>query len=87
MVIKLSYSSVRFQVLKAASMNMTVFWDAAPRSLAEIYRCFRDSCCHHHTSDDTLIALIMETVNAPETSINYRLEYATSQKAIIFKFL
>jgi hypothetical protein len=28
-------SCVRFQVLKAASMTITVFWDAVPCSLAE----------------------------------------------------
>jgi hypothetical protein len=32
---------VRFHVLKAASMKMTVFWDVAPCSLVEVYRRFR----------------------------------------------
>jgi hypothetical protein len=39
---------VRFQVFKAASMKMTVFWAAAPRSLVEAYRRFRGICCLYH---------------------------------------
>jgi hypothetical protein len=42
---------VRFEVLTAASMKMTVFWFAAPRSLVEIYRLFRGACCLHHQGD------------------------------------
>jgi hypothetical protein len=34
---------MRFQVLKAASMKMTVFWDIAPCSLVEIDRRFGDA--------------------------------------------
>jgi hypothetical protein len=29
-------------------MKMTAFWDIAPCSLAEVYRCFRDAYCLHH---------------------------------------
>jgi hypothetical protein len=36
---------MRFQVLMAASMKMTVFWDVAPCSLVEVYR---GACCLHH---------------------------------------
>jgi hypothetical protein len=32
---------VRFQVLAAASVKVTVFWDVAPHILAEDYRNFR----------------------------------------------
>jgi hypothetical protein len=32
-------------------MKMTVFWDFAPCSLLEIYRCFRCAYCFHHQSD------------------------------------
>jgi hypothetical protein len=35
------YYLVRFHVLAASIMKMTVFWDAAPCSLIEIYRRFR----------------------------------------------
>jgi hypothetical protein len=28
--------------------KMTVFWDAAPCSLVEVYRRFRGACCFHH---------------------------------------
>jgi hypothetical protein len=31
---------------------MAVFWDAAPRSLVEIYQHFRGPCCLHHQDDD-----------------------------------
>jgi hypothetical protein len=39
---------VRYQVLTAASMKMTAFWDIAPCSLAEIYRCSSAAHCLHH---------------------------------------
>jgi hypothetical protein len=44
--------SVTFQVLKAASMKMTVFWVVAPCSLVHVYRCFRGVCCLHHPHGD-----------------------------------
>jgi hypothetical protein len=44
-----------FQVLTAASMNMTVFWDVVPCSLVEIDRRFRGAYCIQ-----ILIALMME---------------------------
>jgi hypothetical protein len=44
---------VRFQLLTAASMKMTVFWDISPYSLVEVDRRFRDVyCLHHHGNDD-----------------------------------
>jgi hypothetical protein len=44
---------LRFQVLKAASMETTVFWYVAPWSLVEVYRRFRGACClHHHRPND-----------------------------------
>jgi hypothetical protein len=39
---------VRFKFLTAASMKMTVFWIAAPCSLVEVCRCFRDACYLHY---------------------------------------
>jgi hypothetical protein len=39
---------MRYQVLTAASMKMTVFWDIAPCRLAEIDRHFRGAYCLHH---------------------------------------
>jgi hypothetical protein len=50
---------LRFEVLTAASMKMTVFWDVAPCSLVEVYRCFR------------AIVLMMEAVNTSETSVYF----------------
>jgi hypothetical protein len=53
-IAKIKYANlirVRFQVLTAASMKMTVFWDIAPCSLVEVYRRFRGACCLHHQGD------------------------------------
>jgi hypothetical protein len=57
---------VGFQVLTAASMNMTVFCDVAPCSLVEIDRLF--------------IAPMMEAVSTSETSVKFYL-FATSVAA------
>jgi hypothetical protein len=46
-----SFITVLIQVLTAASMKMTVFWDLAPCSLVEDYRRFRSACCFHHQGD------------------------------------
>jgi hypothetical protein len=53
---------VRFQVLTAASMKMTVFWDVAPCSLVEIYRRFRGAYCLYR------FVLMMEAASMFETS-------------------
>jgi hypothetical protein len=45
---------VRFQVLKAASVKMTAFWDVAPCSLVENDRCFRGTYCSYHQGDEML---------------------------------
>jgi hypothetical protein len=50
---------VRFQVLTAASMKVTVFWDVTPCSLVEVYRRFRGACCLHHQG------------GCPEASVNF----------------
>jgi hypothetical protein len=53
---------------------MTVFWDAAPYSLVEVYLRLRGAYC-----------LMMEAVSTSETSVNfYQIHGATSQKTIIF---
>jgi len=41
-----------FQVLTAASMNMTAFCNIAPCSLVEVDRRFRGYYCLHHQGDD-----------------------------------
>jgi hypothetical protein len=58
---------MRFQVLTAASMKMTVSWDVASCRLVEVYRCFM------------AIALMMEVVSISETSINF---YQTTRRNI-----
>jgi hypothetical protein len=42
-------------VLTAASMKMTIFWDAAPCSLVETDRRFRGAHCLHHHGDEWVL--------------------------------
>jgi hypothetical protein len=44
---------VRFQVLTATSMKMSVFWDVAPCILVDTGRRFRGAYCLHHQGNDT----------------------------------
>jgi hypothetical protein len=53
------YKNVRFQVLTAATMKVTVFWDIAPCSLVQIDRRFKG------------VSLMMELVSLSETSANF----------------
>jgi hypothetical protein len=46
---------VKFQVLKAMSMKMAVFWVVAPCSLVEVYRRFKGAFCLHHESDEYFV--------------------------------
>jgi hypothetical protein len=64
-----SITQVRFRVLTAASMKMTVFWDVATCSLVEVYRRFRGAYCD--------IALMMEAESTSETSVNF---YQTTRR-------
>jgi hypothetical protein len=57
---------VRFQVLTAAVIKMTVFWDVASCGLVEVYRRFTSACC--------LLALMMEAESTSET------DYTEQQK-------
>jgi hypothetical protein len=45
------FQFVRFEVNIAVSMKMAVFWVVVPRSLADVYQCFRGACCRHHEDD------------------------------------
>jgi hypothetical protein len=47
---KIRNRPVTFQVLKAESMKMNIFWDV-PCSLVEIDRRFRDAYCLHYQVD------------------------------------
>jgi hypothetical protein len=68
---KRSKASVRCQVLTAASMKMTVFWDVALCSLVEVDGRFRSAYfLRDQSSSVTMTALIMEAVNTYETSVN-----------------
>jgi hypothetical protein len=53
---------MRFQVLSAVSIKMTVFWDIAPYSLVETDRRLSAYC---------LAALKMEAVSTSEMSVNF----------------
>jgi hypothetical protein len=63
-----SWTYVRFHVLMAASMKMTVFRVVAPCSLVEVYQRLRGACCLHPSS--TITALMMEAASTSETSVN-----------------
>jgi hypothetical protein len=41
---------VTFQVLSAASVKMSVFWDVAPRSLAKVYTLLMEAATTSATS-------------------------------------
>jgi hypothetical protein len=65
---------VRFQILKAANIKMTVSWNVAPCILIEIDRRFK--------------VLVMETISASETSVIFsRLHGKTTQKTDVSKML
>jgi hypothetical protein len=69
---------VRFQVLKAASINITVFCNIVPYLLVGIDRCFRDAYC--------LLALITEAIHTSETLVySVRLHDTVSQKTVTSK--
>jgi hypothetical protein len=63
--------NARFQVLTAASMKMSVFWDVTPYSLIE-----SNPLCRG--------ALMMEAASTSETcgSVSTRLHSTTSQKTV-----
>jgi hypothetical protein len=58
-----------FQVLMAASIKMTAFWNIAPCSLIEVNRCFRGLYRFHYLGDE--YALMMEAVCTSETSVYF----------------
>jgi hypothetical protein len=58
--IQSSYYLVAIQVLTAASVKMTVFWDVSPQSLVEIYRRFI-------RAHSLVIVLMMEVVSTSES--------------------
>jgi hypothetical protein len=74
---------MRFEVLTAASMKMTVFWVLAPCSLTEVYRRFRGRAANWRFRGAFClmisaiskprglpIALMMEAASTSETSVN-----------------
>jgi hypothetical protein len=54
-------TDVRFQVLTAAGMKITAFWDIAHCNLVVVDRRFRGAYCLHYQ--------LMETVRTSETSV------------------
>jgi hypothetical protein len=65
---------VRFQVLTAAIMKMTAFWDIAPCSLIEGDRRFRGVYCHHQgdrPSFQKAVILIFDFGWKLESSISF----------------
>jgi hypothetical protein len=43
---------MRFQILTAATVKRTAFWDIAPCCIVEVDRRLRGAYCLHHHSDD-----------------------------------
>jgi hypothetical protein len=72
------WTHVTFEVVTAASMKMTAFWDTAPYSVAEIDRRFRDAYCLHYQGSTQVIA-VMEAVGISETSVNF---HETTRRSI-----
>jgi hypothetical protein len=70
------YSPVRYQVLMAAILKMTAFWDIAPCSLVEGDRQFRGCTA-------SIIKAMMEYAPLKRRSISTILHDAISQKAVI----
>jgi hypothetical protein len=67
-----SLRHVRIEVLTAASMKMTAFWDIAPYSLAGVARRFRVTYCLHQYA-------LLERL-----STSTRLHGVMPKKAVIF---
>jgi hypothetical protein len=76
-IILIVITYVRFQVLTAAYMEMTAFWDFAPRGVVVVHwRSELRAAC--------IIRAMMEVVRTSETSVySTRLLGAISQKAVI----
>jgi hypothetical protein len=62
----LNFSNVRFQVLTAASIKITAFWNVAPCSLVDVYR-----------RSEVLAASIIRAMSTSETSVNF---YQTTRR-------
>jgi hypothetical protein len=56
---------MRFQILTAASMKMTVFWGVLQCSLADVYRRFKGACCLHYQGD------LMMKASTSEKSVKF----------------
>jgi hypothetical protein len=68
----IEYCLVRFQVLTAASIKMTIFRDVASCSLVVVFRHFRCACCVNHQG-----ALMTDVGSTSETSVNF---YQTTRR-------
>jgi hypothetical protein len=73
---KINFIIVRFQVLMAANMKVTVIWDIMPCSLVETDQHFRGAYCLHHQALTALAITTSET-----QSISIRLHVATSKNS------
>jgi hypothetical protein len=69
-----------FQVLTAASMEMTVFWVVAPCSLGEVYRRSEVLAVSTIRAINIPVTLMMEEASASETSVNF---YQTTRRNIL----
>jgi hypothetical protein len=61
-------NNVRFQVLKAASIKITAFWEMVPCNIVEVDRRFRHA---YKLPSSGHIALIMEEIYTSEKSVDF----------------
>jgi hypothetical protein len=79
---------VRFLILNAAIMKVTIFWDFAPCSLVEAYRRFRGACFLHRQGTrfrEMVAASISETsVSFYQTVWRNNPEYSHLNMKLLF---
>jgi hypothetical protein len=73
---------LRFEVLTAMTMMITVLWNVMPCSLPEVYQCFRRSCSSHQQGQQNVPRWKMQQVLLKCCHIYSRLQGVTFQKTV-----
>jgi hypothetical protein len=66
---------VRFQVLKAANMKITVFWDVSVCCLVDVYRRLGGVHCLHHQIPVMCCAGLHNVKNSKSLNMNHVYAY------------
>jgi hypothetical protein len=53
------FTLVGFEVLRAVSLKMAVFWVVVLYRLVEVYQCFRGPCCLNHQGNEFINSRMM----------------------------